>query len=154
MIYDFSKQALSYIEIRDVALLHKVSTDPNLFLQKSRITGSLQFLHSVVLHIFIELSRIFHSCQKSKIMHEHIKVKELSSWYEFRPSVLSLSPCHSIYLATKVSPSVFWSKFLKNFIRILLSSDFVKNSDEIFFTEIYQLFLLAKTYDYFWLEYW
>ena len=83
-----SKQALSYMKIRDVALLFKVSTDPNLFFaKKRRITGSLQFLHSVVLHIFIELSRIFHSCQKSKIMHEHIKVKELSSWYEFRPSV-------------------------------------------------------------------
>ena len=76
------------MKIRDVALLFKVSTDPNLFFAKKKKDHRIvAVLHSVVLHIFIELSRIFHSCQKSKIMHEHIKVKELSSWYEFRPSV-------------------------------------------------------------------
>ena len=81
-----SKQALSYMKIRDVALLFKVSTDPNLFFcKKRRITGSLQFLHCVVLHIFIVLSRIFHSCQKSKIMHEHqsqriVKLVRVSSF--------------------------------------------------------------------------
>ena len=81
-----SKQALSYMKIRDVALLFKVSTDPNLFLQKSRITGSLQFLHWVVLHIFRCI--VSHISQLSKVIScMNIKVKELSSWYEFRPSV-------------------------------------------------------------------
>ena len=77
------------------------------FLQKRRITGSLQFLHCVVLHIFIVLSRIFHSCQKSKIMHEHqsqriVKLVRVSSF----------SLCHYHHVIRYIWPLlqyVLWS---------------------------------------------
>ena len=82
-----SKQALSYMKIRDVALLFKVSTDPNLFFcKKRRITGSLQFC--IVSSCIFSLSCLaYFTAVKSQRSCMNIKVKELSSWYEFRPSV-------------------------------------------------------------------
>ena len=91
------------------------------FLQKKKDHRIVAVLHSVVLHIFIELSRIFHSCQKSKIMHEHIKVKELSSWYEFRPSVSVIITMSFVifghYFNICFDLGIFWS-FLSHICKL------------------------------------
>ena len=86
-------------------MLRKVSTDPSLFLQKSRITGSLQFLHCVVSHISqlskVTLFRLKTAFYKlGQIMHEHqsqeiVKLVRVLS-FSLR---CQLSPCHSIYLS-------------------------------------------------------
>ena len=95
-----SKQALSYMKIRDVALLFKVSTDPNLFLQKKRrITGSLQFC--IVSSCIFSLSCLayFTAVKSQRSCMNTSKSKNCQVGTSFVLQSLSLSPCHTIYLA-------------------------------------------------------
>ena len=95
-----SKQALSYMKIRDVALLRKVSTDPNLFFaKKRRITGSLQFC--IVSSCIFSLSCLayFTAVKSQRSCMNTSKSKNCQVGTSFVLQSLSLSPCHSLYLA-------------------------------------------------------
>ena len=96
---------MSYIEIRNVALLRKVSTNPSLFLQKSKdhrifavfALCCLAYFTAVKSHLvsfetaFYKLGQITHEHQCQEI----VKLVRVLS-FSLR---CQLSPCHSIYLA-------------------------------------------------------